>query len=78
MNLSTALTSELADELLSRQDGRSELARRQAEQRKSYKPKVYRPCPHCGNPFGYRDLQAHLRDCHKPRERSNAFRVPQE
>jgi hypothetical protein len=37
------------------------LRRRRAEQRS--RPKIERPCPHCGRPFGARDMRAHKPTC---------------
>lgn len=63
LRLGSIPTPALVDELLSRPDGRSELARRQAAQRRSFKPKVMHACPWCSQEFGFRDLRSHRPNC---------------
>jgi hypothetical protein len=61
MNLSRIPTPELADELLSRADGRSELARSIAKLPRG--TKILRPCPFCSKPFGAREMRTHVPRC---------------
>ncbi|HTF68658.1 MAG TPA: hypothetical protein VK638_38870 [Edaphobacter sp.] len=39
------------------------LRRKRAERSVQPRPKVERPCPHCGVSFGARDLRAHTPHC---------------
>jgi hypothetical protein len=43
------------------------LKRKRAERTTQPRPKVERPCPHCGLLFGARELRAHKPQCTKKR-----------
>jgi hypothetical protein len=59
-DLSTIPDAELASEW-----GR----RRSAKRTEPPTPKLLRACPHCGKPFGARDMRVHIPRCHKNKRR---------
>ncbi len=61
MILSRVPTPALAEELISRPDGRTELGRLMRPP--APRAKALKPCPHCSQPFGARDMRAHMHHC---------------